>query len=73
MTYNVSGKTAALHVPAAGAAGVKEVVFWIPNPAFLAHFLFGLGIARELAGFETMKAVKDLAGRGFHFDDDNGS
>ena len=73
MTFSVSGKTAAIQLLAAGAAGVKEVVFWIPNPAFLAHFQVGLGIARELAGFETMKAVKDLAGRGFHFDEDNGS
>ena len=63
----------AIQLLAAGSAGVKEVVFWIPNPAVLAHFLFGLGIARELAGFETMKAVKDLAGRRFHFDEDNGS
>ena len=49
------------------------MVFWIPNFAFLARFLFGLGIARELAGFETMNAVKDLAGRGFHFDEANGA
>jgi len=73
LTFSVSGKTAAIQLLAAGAAGVKEVVFWIPNPAFLAHFQFGLGIARELAGFETMKAVKDLAGRRFHSDEGNGS
>ena len=45
---------------AAGAAGVQNLTFWIPNHAFLAHFQVGLGIARELAGFETMKAVKAL-------------
>jgi hypothetical protein len=73
LTYNVSGKTAAIHVPAAGAAGVKQVVFWIPNPAFLAHFQVGLGIAREFAGFETKKAVNDFAGSGFHFGKGNGT
>ena len=60
-------------MPAAGAAGVKKVVLWFPNPAFLAHFLFGLGIARELAGFETLKAVRDLAGRSFVFGEGNGT
>ena len=58
---------------AAGAAGVQNLTFWIPNHAFLAHFQVGLGIARELAGFETIKAVKDLAGRGFHFGEGNRS
>ena len=63
----------AIQLLAAGAAGVEKLVFWIPNPAFFAHFLFGLGIARELAGFETLKAVRDLAGRGFHSEEGNGS
>ena len=42
------------------------MVFWIPNPAFLAHFLFGLGIARELVGFKTKELVRNFAGRGVH-------
>jgi hypothetical protein len=60
-------------MPAAGAARVKEAVFWIPNPAFPAHFPVGLGIARQLAGFETKKAVNDFAGSGFHFGEGNGT
>ena len=58
---------------AAGAAGVKEVVFWISNPACLAQFQLGLGNARELAGFETRKAVSNLVGMGYAFGDGNGT
>ena len=63
----------AIQVVAAGAVGVEKLVFWIPNPAFLAHFQLGLGIAREVAGFETKKAVKDLAARGYTVSDGNGT
>jgi hypothetical protein len=52
---------------------VEKLVFWIPNPAFLAHFQVGLEIARELAGFETKKAVRNLAGRGYTFAEGNGT
>jgi hypothetical protein len=49
------------------------LVFWIPNPAFLAHFQVGLGIARNLAGFEIKRAVNDLAGMGYTFAEGNGT
>ena len=52
---------------------MKEVVFWIPNPAFLGDFQVGLEIARELAGFETKKAVRNLAGREYIFAEGNGT
>lgn len=63
----------ALQMLAAGAARVGKLVFWIPNPAFLVHFQVGLGIARELAGFETKKATKELDGRGYTFAAGNGT
>ena len=58
---------------AAGAAKVKELVFLIPNPAFLGDFQVGLDIARELAGFKTKEAVRNLAGRGYTFARGNGT
>ena len=63
----------AIQEVAAGAVGVEKLVFWIPNSASLAHFQVGLRIARELAGFETKKAVKDLAERGYAFAEGNGT
>jgi hypothetical protein len=63
----------AIQLLAAGSAGVEKLVFWIPNSAFLAHFQVGLEIARELAGFETKRAVKELAGRGYTFAQGNGT
>ena len=63
----------AIQLLAAGAAGLEKLVFWIPSTAFLAHFQDGLEIARELSGFETKKAVKDLAGRGYTFAEGNGT
>jgi hypothetical protein len=63
----------AIKLLAAGAAGLEKVVFWIPNPASLVHFQDGLEIARELAGFETKKAVNDLAERGYTFAEGNGT
>lgn len=63
----------AIQLLAAGAAGVEKLVFWIPNPAFLAHFQVGLEIARELDRFETKKAVRNLASRGYTFAEGNGT
>jgi hypothetical protein len=40
-----------LQLPPGGAEGGENLVFRISNPAFLAHFQVGLGIARQLAGF----------------------
>jgi hypothetical protein len=73
LTFSVSGKTAAIQLLAAGAAEVKEVVFWISNPAFLGDFQVGLEIARELAGFKTKEAVRNLAGRRYTFAEGNGT
>ena len=63
----------AIQVLAAGAAGVKSLVFWVPHAGYRSAYEAGLNLTRTLADRKTTEAIKALKERGFLFGAGNGT
>jgi hypothetical protein len=63
----------AIQILAAGAAGVRRLVFWVPHDGYLSHYHAGLSLAQSLADWKTTEVVKVLEERGFLFGAGNGT
>jgi hypothetical protein len=64
---------AAIQILAAGAAGVRRLVFWVPHDGYLSHYGSGLSLAHTLGDRKTTEVVKELEERGFLFGAGNGT
>ncbi len=58
---------------AAGAAGVRRLVFWVPHDGYLSHYHAGLSLAQSLADRKTTEVIKAVEERGFLFGAGNGT
>ncbi len=63
----------AIQILAAGAAGVRGLVFWVPHDGYLSHYHSGLSLAHALGNRKTPEVVKALEERGFLFGAGNGT
>lgn len=63
----------AIQVLAAGAAGVKRLVFWVPHAGYLSNYDGGLNLAQILADRQTPAVITALEECGFLFGAGNGS